>query len=108
MALHTYGLNAVDWEPRVDFDRLRAERLGRAKACSRSRSWARLLCFDPANIRYITATHIGTWSMDKLIRFCAAAAGRRPDRLGLRVGGAPPPDLLPVAGRGRPRPASRR
>jgi Xaa-Pro aminopeptidase len=23
-----------------------------------------------ANIRYITATHIGTWAMDKLIRFC--------------------------------------
>src|SRR5207248_1155296 len=29
-----------------------------------------LLCFDMANIRYITATHIGTWAMDKLIRFC--------------------------------------
>ncbi len=29
-----------------------------------------LLCFDMNNIRYITATHIGTWAIDKLIRFC--------------------------------------
>jgi Xaa-Pro aminopeptidase len=28
-----------------------------------------LLCFDMNNIRYITATHIGTWAMDKLVRF---------------------------------------
>jgi len=27
------------------------------------------LCFDMNNIRYITATHIGTWAMDKLVRF---------------------------------------
>ena len=26
--------------------------------------------FDFHNIRYMTATHIGTWAMDKLIRFC--------------------------------------
>ena len=31
MALPTYGTMAVDWEQRVDFDRLRRERLGRAK-----------------------------------------------------------------------------
>ena len=33
-----------------------------------------LLCFDMNNIRYITATHIGTWAMDKLVRFSLAAA----------------------------------
>ena len=32
MALPTYGTMAVDWENRVDFDRLRRERLARAKA----------------------------------------------------------------------------
>src|SRR5229473_6486263 len=32
MALPTYGSMAVDWEQRVDFDRLRRERLARAKA----------------------------------------------------------------------------
>jgi len=31
MALKTYGTMAVDWESRVDFDRLRRERLARIK-----------------------------------------------------------------------------
>jgi hypothetical protein len=31
MALPTYGTMAVDWEARVDFDRLRRERLARSK-----------------------------------------------------------------------------
>jgi Xaa-Pro aminopeptidase len=60
----------VDWEKRTDFDRLRTERLARAKAHLKRSELGALLCFDMANIRYITATHIGTWAMDKLIRFC--------------------------------------
>jgi Xaa-Pro dipeptidase len=75
---HTYGLNAVDWEARVDLDRLRAARLGRAKALLAESELGALLCFDPANIRYITATHIGTWSMDKLIRFALLPQGAEP------------------------------
>src|SRR6195256_4754860 len=70
MALRTYGTMQVDWEQRVDFDRLRTERLGRTKEHLRKSELGALLCFDMANIRYITATHIGTWAMDKLIRFC--------------------------------------
>ena len=31
MTIHTYGANAVDWEQRVDYPRLRAERLARAR-----------------------------------------------------------------------------
>jgi Xaa-Pro aminopeptidase len=61
---------AVDWEQRTDFDRLRRERLARAKEHLERSELGALLCFDMANIRYITATHIGTWAMDKLIRFC--------------------------------------
>src|SRR3954452_3922249 len=70
MALRTYGTMAVDWEQRADFDRLRRERLARATAALEQSDLGALLCFDMANIRYITATHIGTWAMDKLIRFC--------------------------------------
>src|SRR4051794_20696646 len=70
MALRTYGTMAVDWEKRADFDRLRTERLARAKEHLKRSDLGALLCFDMANIRYITATHIGTWAMDKLIRFC--------------------------------------
>jgi Xaa-Pro aminopeptidase len=65
----TFGLNLVDWEQRVDVDRLRRERLARAKALLAESEMGALLCFDMANIRYLTATHIGTWAMDKLARF---------------------------------------
>jgi Xaa-Pro aminopeptidase len=65
----TTGTNAVDWEARVDMDRLRTDRLGRLKAELDRSDLGALLAFDFSNIRYMTATHIGTWAMDKLIRF---------------------------------------
>jgi Xaa-Pro aminopeptidase len=65
----TFGLNTVDWEQRVDVDRLRRERLARVKQLLEESELGALLCFDMANIRYVTATHIGTWAMDKLARF---------------------------------------
>jgi Xaa-Pro aminopeptidase len=69
MALKTYGPMAVDWENRIDFDRLRRERLARAKALLAKSEMGALLCFDMNNVRYITATHIGTWAQDKISRF---------------------------------------
>jgi len=69
---------AVDWEQRVDFDRLRRERLTRAKEHLERSELGALLCFDMANIRYVTATHIGTWAIDKLIRFCLLPRGDEP------------------------------
>ncbi len=78
MALRTYGTMAVDWESRVDFERLRRERLARTKGGLAGSELGALLCFDMANIRYITATHIGTWAMDKLIRFCLLPQGDEP------------------------------
>ena len=70
MGLPTYGNMAVDWEERVRFDRLREERLARISGLLAESSLGALLCFDMTNIRYITATHIGTWAQDKLNRFC--------------------------------------
>src|SRR5690349_12871290 len=65
----TFGQNAVDWENRVDLNRLRAERLARLNAELERSDLGALLAFDFSNIRYMTSTHIGTWAMDKLIRF---------------------------------------
>jgi len=59
----------VDWEERVNLDRLRQDRLHRIKAALKKSEMGALLCFDMNNIRYTTATHIGTWAMDKLVRF---------------------------------------
>src|SRR5512144_917633 len=69
MAIKTYGTMAVDWEQRIDFDRLRRERLARAKVLLKESNMGALLCFDMNNVRYITATHIGTWAQDKANRF---------------------------------------
>ena len=65
----TTGTNSVDWEARVDFDRLRDDRLGRLKESLNASEMGAVLAFDFSNIRYMTATHIGTWAVDKLIRF---------------------------------------
>src|SRR5690348_3819559 len=78
MALHTYGAMGVDWEERIRFDRLREERLTRIKEQLRASDMGALLCFDMSNIRYITATHIGTWAQDKLNRFCLLPQGDEP------------------------------
>src|ERR1041384_1411027 len=69
MGTATWGTNAVDWEERIPMDRLRTERLDRLQAQLKISECGALLAFDSPNIRYMTATHIGTWANDKLIRF---------------------------------------
>jgi Xaa-Pro aminopeptidase len=70
VTIKTFGTMAVDWEQRVDLDRLRRQRLERTKRALSDSQFGALLCFDMNNIRYISATHIGTWAIDKLVRFC--------------------------------------
>ena len=50
-------------------DRLRSERVARLKQQLDASDLGAVLAFDFSNIRYMTGTHIGTWAMDKLIRF---------------------------------------
>jgi Xaa-Pro aminopeptidase len=78
VAIGTYGMNAVDWEERIDVNRLREERLARLKSTVESSSLGAVLAFDFANIRYMTATHIGTWAMDKFIRFALLCRDSEP------------------------------
>lgn len=78
MSIRTFGTNAVDWEERIDLDRLRDERLAKLRAALDVSELGSLLTFDFANIRYMTATHIGTWAMDKLIRFAVLPRGGDP------------------------------
>ena len=78
MGIHTYGSNDVDWETRVDMPRLREERLAKLQAELERSDLGALLTFDFHNIRYMTGTHIGTWAMDKLIRFALLPRGGKP------------------------------
>jgi len=66
----SFGTQAVDFEERVNFDRLRQERLKRAKEYLKKSNLGALLCFDFNNIRYITGTWIGEWARDKMTRYC--------------------------------------
>jgi Xaa-Pro dipeptidase len=78
VTIRTFGPNAVDWEERIDLDRLREQRLARLRDALDRSSLGALLTFDFANIRYMTSTHIGTWAMDKLIRFALLPRGGDP------------------------------
>lgn len=69
MGTATWGTNNVDWEERIPMDRLRSERLERLQSELKVSECGAILAFDFTNIRYMTATHIGTWAVDKLIRF---------------------------------------
>lgn len=72
------GQNAVDYEHRVDFERLRSYRLDRAKAALEASDCGAFLLFDFYNIRYTTQTWIGGALGDKMIRYALLMRGRAP------------------------------
>lgn len=78
MVSATFGTSDVDWERRLDMDRLRRQRLDQLKAELDKSDLGALLTFDFHNIRYMTSTHIGTWAMDKMIRFALLPRGGDP------------------------------
>jgi Xaa-Pro dipeptidase len=72
------GSQTVDWEERVNTDRLRGYRLGRAKAALAASDLGAVLLFDFNNIRYVTSTHIGEWARDKMTRYALLTRGGEP------------------------------
>jgi Xaa-Pro aminopeptidase len=69
---------AVDWEQRVDFVRLRSDRLRKAREALEASDLGALLLFDQNNIRYVTSTHIGEWARDKSARCVLLPRGGEP------------------------------
>lgn len=78
MNIPTYGTMAVDWETRIDMDRLRRERLNKLKRELDNSEFGALLAFDFPNIRYMTSTLINSWGVDKLFRFALLIRGAEP------------------------------
>jgi Xaa-Pro dipeptidase len=68
----------VDYEERVDFDRLRRYRIDRAKAALEASDCGAFLLFDFYNIRYTTQTWIGGALGDKMIRYCLLTRDEEP------------------------------
>ncbi len=77
-ALRSPGMMNVDFEERVNFQRLHRYRLGRTRMALRDSDLGSLLTFDNNNIRYITSTAIGEWARDKMCRFALLPAGGDP------------------------------
>ena len=63
------GIMNVDWEQRVDVERLRSYRLGRVREQLERSDLGALLLFETSNIRYATSTHIGYWAFNKGERY---------------------------------------
>ncbi len=74
----SWGVMGVDWETRVDYDRLRTYRLERAKEQINLNHIGAYLCFDFNNIRYLTGVHIGEWARDKMHRYALLPHGGEP------------------------------
>ncbi len=72
------GVMAVDWESRVDYERLRRHRLDRVREMLVEFDLGALLLFETSNIRYATATHIGYWGFNKGERWALVTREGRP------------------------------
>ncbi len=72
------GAMTVDWEERVNPDRLRTYRFGRTAAALDASDLGAMLLFDFNNIRYVTSTHIGEWARDKMTRYALQTRGGSP------------------------------
>ena len=77
-ALDAPGHMGVDYETRVDFDRLRRYRLDRSQAALAASGCGAFLLFDFYNIRYTTHTWIGGALGDKMIRYALLLPGHEP------------------------------
>ena len=77
-ALAAPGVMNVDFEERINFQRLHRYRLARTRQALRNSQLGALLTFDGNNIRYITSTNIGEWSRDKMCRFALLAGDSSP------------------------------
>jgi Xaa-Pro dipeptidase len=68
----------VDWERRVDFDRLRGARFAKVREALERSHLGALILFDMNNVRYTTSTHIGNWARDKFFRCALVMRGQDP------------------------------
>lgn len=74
----TYSTTATDWQARVDFDRLRRDRLARARLMMERHDLGALVCFVGENVRYITSVYQGNWKNNIYIRYCVLPRGGDP------------------------------
>jgi Xaa-Pro aminopeptidase len=72
-----YSDRGSDWQRRVDFDRLRTERLSRAKQMMEKHDMDALVMFKGENIRYTTSVYQGNWKNNIFIRYAVLPRGAK-------------------------------
>jgi Xaa-Pro aminopeptidase len=64
-----YSQTACDWQQRVDFERLRKDRLQRLREAMAAKDLGALVLFAGANVRYATGSYQGNWKYNINIRY---------------------------------------
>ncbi len=64
-----YSQTACDWQQRVDFERLRRDRLQRLREAMAAKDLGALVLFAGANVRYATGSYQGNWKYNINIRY---------------------------------------
>ncbi len=73
-----YSQTGADWQYRIDFDRLRRERLARVREQMNAHNLGALVLFAGANIRYVTGSYQGNWKYNINIRYVVLPQGAEP------------------------------
>jgi Xaa-Pro aminopeptidase len=73
-----YSQTGADWQYRVDFDRLRQERLQKTREQMEIHDLGALVLFAGANIRYVTGSYQGNWKYNINIRYVVLPRGGEP------------------------------
>ena len=75
----SFGLIGTDWQQRINWDRLRTYRLGRAREAMRKHDLGAMLCMYDENIRYTTSTITPGWCRLKPgLRYALLCEGSEP------------------------------
>ena len=73
-----YSQTGADWQYRVDFERLRKERLQKTREQMELHDLGALVLFAGANIRYVTGSYQGNWKYNINIRYVVLPRGGEP------------------------------
>ena len=78
MRVGTQGMMGVDYEERINFDRLRRDRVAKIKAELEKTDFGCLLLFDSGNKRYATSTAVASPEVDNMGRYAVIPRNGEP------------------------------
>jgi Xaa-Pro aminopeptidase len=73
-----YSMTGADWEARINFDRMRRERLARAKEAMEKFDLGAMVLYHGANVRYVTGVYQGMWKYSIFIRYAVLCRDGEP------------------------------